>query len=96
MDAGESGYPYVIASSLPLEAQPDGSYSAHAEGLPEEDLSFTLYSAPQLSLSDRVTSTLGITTYTLALWRLLAIPAGLGLVLLLGILLWRRNRKKGR
>ena len=63
VDAGESGYPYVIASSLPLEAQPDGSYSAHAEGLPEEDLSFTLYSAPQLSLSDRVTSTLGITTY---------------------------------
>ena len=95
VDAGESGYPYVIASSLPLEAQPDGSYSAHAEGLPEEDLSFTLYSAPQLSLSDRVTSTLGITTYTLALWRLLAIPAGLVLVLLLGILLWRRNRKKG-
>ncbi len=93
VDAGESGYPYVIHSSLPLEEQPDGSYTAHTQGLPEEDLSFTLYSAPQLSLSDRVTASLGITTYTLAFFRLLLVPLGLLLALIV-FLVWRRRRRR--
>ncbi|MBS6218191.1 MAG: hypothetical protein KH704_14930 [Clostridiales bacterium] len=96
VDAGESGYPYVIHSSLPLEEQPDGSYAAHAQGLPEEDLSFTLYSAPRLSLSDRVTSSLGITTYTLAFFRLLLAPLAPLVLLpaLIVFLVWRRRRRR--
>ena len=91
VDAGESEYPYVISSSLPLEARSGGSYAAHVQGLPEEDLSFTLYSAPQLSPADRLTSSLGITTYTMAFFRFLLPP----LVLLLALavfLVWRRRR----
>ena len=96
VDAGESGYPYVIASSLPLERQADGTYAAHSESLPEEDLFFTLYDAPELSLSDRVTAALGITTYTLAFLRLLAVPVGILLALLAVFFLRRRRQKKGR
>ena len=92
VDAVESGYPYVIGSSLPLESQTDGSYAAHSEGLPAEDLSFTLYSAPQLSLSDRVTSSLGITTYTLALLPFLAVPVLV--IAAVVVLLAVRRRKK--
>lgn len=94
VNAVESGYPYVISSSLPLEEQLDGSYAAHSEGLPAEDLSFTLYSAPKLSLSDRVTSTLGITTYTLAFFRLLALPVLV--IAAVAVLLVVRHRQKKR
>lgn len=93
VDAAESGYPYVISSSLPLEEQADGSYAAHSEGLPAEDLSFTLYSAPELSLSDRITSALGITTYTLALLPFLAVPV-LVIAAVVAALVVRHRRKK--
>ncbi len=93
VDATKSGYPYVIASSLPLEEQPDGSYAAHSEGLPTEDLSFNLYSAPELSLSDRVTSALGITTYTLAFLPFLAVPV-LVIAAVVVLLVVRHRRKK--
>ena len=94
VDAAESGYPYVIASSLPLESRTDGSYAAHSEGLPAEDLSFTLYSAPELSLSDRITSALGITTYTLAFFRLLAVPVlVIAAVVVLLVVRHRRNKR---
>lgn len=93
VDAAESGYPYVISSSLPLEEQTDGSYAAHSDGLPAEDLSFTLYSAPELSLSDRITSSLGITTYTLAFFQFLAVPV-LVIAAVVVLLVLRHRRKK--
>ena len=94
VDAAESGYPYVISSSLPLEEQTDGSYAAHSEGLPAEDLSFTLYSAPELSLSDRITSALGITTYTLAFFQFLAVPVLVIAAVVVVLLVLRHRRKK--
>lgn len=46
--------PYVIDSTLPLEQAEEGLYTARLEGLPEEELSFTLYPTPSVTLGDRL------------------------------------------
>lgn len=98
VDGRESGYPYVLSSSLPLEEQEDGTYTAHTDGLPAEDLTFTLYSAPELSLYDKITSTLNFNPSVFLFLLVLLAPVLLilGLILavvIFSIVLWRRRRK---
>ena len=98
MDGRESGYPYVIASSLPLEKQEDGTYTAHTDGLPAEDLTFTLYSAPELSLYDKITSTLNFNPSAFLFLLVLLAPVLLILGLILAVVIFsivlsRRRRK---
>lgn len=45
--------PYIIDSTLPLEAAGEGRYTAHFDGLPEGELEFTLYREPSITLWDR-------------------------------------------
>ena len=45
--------PYVVESSIALAKEEDGVYRAFLDELPEEDLFFTLYAFPRITLLDR-------------------------------------------
>ena len=42
-------YPYIVDTTIPMERQEDGTYTAWFPSLPEEDLSFTIYSKPEVT-----------------------------------------------
>jgi len=46
--------PYIIDSSIELNKEEDNIYTATLERLPEEDLSFTLYSKEKVTLLDKI------------------------------------------
>ena len=41
--------PYILSSTWPFERDDDGIYTASFDALPDDDLLFTIYSAPELS-----------------------------------------------
>ena len=47
-------YPYIIDSSIELEREEDGSYSANFDSLPEENLNFSLYYQEEVTFMDKV------------------------------------------
>lgn len=48
------GCPYLIDASLPFEEAGERTYTAHCDGLPEGELTFTLYPEPSVTLLDRL------------------------------------------
>ena len=46
--------PFTYLTNLPLEQAEEGLYTVRLEGLPEEELSFTLYPTPSVTLGDRL------------------------------------------
>jgi hypothetical protein len=50
--------PYLIGSSMEMERTGDRVYQANLAGLPEEDLTFTLYHKPEITTQDRIQGTL--------------------------------------
>lgn len=47
-------HPYIVASSLELIKNKDGTYTGEYTELPKEDLSFTLYSKEEITFKDKV------------------------------------------
>lgn len=89
--------PYVIQSSLPLEEVGERTYTAHFDGLPEGELTFTLYPEPSITLADRMGSYYfqAFIMMGLPLLLLFAGPPAAAAILLLVWLIRRARRKKG-
>ena len=83
--------PYLIDSTLPLEEDGEGRYTARFDGLPEGELEFTLYPKPSITLLDRAGVWVQNARYALAmLWPLLLVIV---ILVVIGVLL-RRQRKR--
>ena len=83
--------PYVLHSSLPLEEAGERTYTAHFDGLPDGELTFTLYPEPRITLADRLSS------YQFQAALLFGLPLfAIPLALLVLALVWlvRRLRRK--
>ncbi|WFA10042.1 hypothetical protein [Tissierella sp. Yu-01] len=81
-------HPYVIDSSIELIRNENGIYSGEFESLPNEDLSFTLYSNEEITLMDKVKRKISRHNYLLL--------ETIAFIILIIIAVFRlvRNRKK--
>lgn len=76
--------PYLIESTLPLELQGEQRYTAVLDGLPEQELQFTLYSKEQVSTLDKVQKSLdGLQYLPMLIWIIWPILLAVFLVMLI-------------
>ena len=83
--------PYIIDSTLPLEEDGEGRYTAYFDGLPEGELEFTLYSKPSITLLDRAGAFFQNASY--AMFFLGPVILVVVILVVIGVLL-RRQRKR--
>jgi hypothetical protein len=84
--------PYLIESTLPLELQEERRYTAVLDGLPEQELQFTLYNKEQVTTLDKVQKSLDGLRY---LPMIISIIWPILLVACLVIFILRRIKKAG-
>ena len=82
--------PYIIDSTLPLEAAGEGRYTAHFDGLPEGELEFTLYREPSITLWDRCNAFLQDAGYVM--FFLGPVILVVAVLVIVGVLLRRQRR----
>ena len=82
--------PYIIDSTLPLEAAGEGRYTAHFDGLPEAELEFTLYREPSITLWDRCNAFLQDAGYVM--FFLGPVILVVAVLVIVGVLLRRQRR----
>lgn len=83
-------HPYILESSIELIRNKDGIYTGDFETLPNEDLSFTLYSKEEITFMDKVAGKIHRYSYIL--------PGFIGLVVsTIGVIYrWVKSKKKGQ
>ena len=86
--------PYIVRSSLPLREAEERCYTAHFDGLPDGELTFTLYPRLSITLADRLHAVLTSYQFTFAFFLLILPLTLLALPALLIFLLQRRSRRQ--
>ena len=86
--------PYIVRSSLPLREAEERCYTAHFGGLPDGELTFTLYPRLSITLADRLHAVLTSYQFTFAFFLLILPLTLLALPALLIFLLQRRSRRQ--
>jgi hypothetical protein len=89
--------PYVVASSVDLIQESERVYTSFLENLPGNDLTFTLYEAPEIAALDKaqgyVRNKFGYLAYLIMPAVALLIVAGI-LKTVITIIMTKRNKKK--
>lgn len=81
------GHPFIIDSSIELIRNGEGFYTANLEGLPDDDLSFTLYSSDKVTFLDKAEKKLNNSLYFLPLVIPIVIP-----ILIIGIVFMAKRK----
>ncbi|WP_026894664.1 hypothetical protein [Clostridiisalibacter paucivorans] len=81
--------PYIVSSNIEFDRHKDGFYTAELSDLPEQDLSFTLYSNEKVTLMDRVH---GRFKNTFGYFTPVAIGMVVFIILLVIIIIYRRKK----
>ena len=84
-------YPYVLGSSPLLQRQEEGIYQGEFETLPEEDLTFTLYTREKITAMDRTRGFISANYYTLYFGGMIL---GMVLMTVILVLVVRKIEKK--
>ena len=83
-------HPFIIDSTIDLVRNDEGFYIANLDGLPDNDLSFTLYSNEKVTFLDKLENQFNRSLYFLPILIPIVIP-----ILIIGIvLIFKRGRSK--